>query len=306
MNRFLLRLTRDSAGGIHTIDYRFRVKSGEFRWVRCYAVVSKRNKSGEPEQVLGTAYNVSSEKETALQLKRSNEQLQQFAAVASHDLKEPLRKISLFSNLILTADWDKLTETTRTNLQRITDAAIRMQNLIEGVLAYSTANVQTEKRTVILETLLQEALQNLDYKVAETGAEVISDGLPEANVVPVQMQQLFQNLLANALTFSKKGVAPKICITHSVLPSTEIQLTNLQPASQYLKIEIADNGIGFSSEAAEKIFGLFQRLHSHSDFEGYGLGLAICKRIVENHGGVISASSEKGVGSTFVVVLPLA
>lgn len=135
MNRFLLRLTKDSTDVIHTIDYRFQVKSGEFRWMRCYAVVSKRGGSGEPEQVLGTAYNVSSEKETALQLKRSNEQLQQFAAVASHDLKEPLRKISLFSNLILTTDWDKLSEKTKTSLQRITNAAIRMQNLIEGVLS---------------------------------------------------------------------------------------------------------------------------------------------------------------------------
>lgn len=305
MNRFFLSLKNERKGKIQTTDYRFQVKNGEFHWMRCYAVVSKRSPSGEPEEVLCTAYDVSREKETALQLERSNEQLQQFAAVASHDLKEPLRKISLFANLILTADRDKLAETTKANLQRISDSAIRMQNLIEGVLSYSSVNTQPEKENVSLETLLQEAIQNLEYRIAETGAEITSDELPVAHVVPLQMQQLFQNLLANAMTFSKKNIAPKIYVSHSLVPSGEVEWEHLTPANHYLKIDITDNGIGFNSEAAEKIFGLFQRLHNRSDFEGYGMGLAICKRIVENHGGAISAVSKIDTGSTFTVVLPV-
>jgi signal transduction histidine kinase len=180
-----------------------------------------------------------------------------------------------------------------------------MQNLIEGVLSYSSANAQPEKEEVSLESLLQQAIESLEYKITETGAEIISDQLPAARVVPLQMQQLFQNLLANALTFSKKDVAPKISVTHAVVPSTEVEWKYLKPGTQYLKIDVSDNGIGFNTESANKIFGLFQRLHGQSNFEGYGMGLAICKRIVENHGGIIAATSEPGFGSTFTVVLPL-
>ena len=141
--------------------------------------------------------------------------------------------------------------------------------------------------------------------ISEKGAAIEFDNLPAARVVPLQMQQLFQNLLANALTFSKKNVTPKITVRHSILSSSEAEWKDIKPANHYLRIDISDNGIGFSKEAAKKIFGLFQRLHSPSDFEGYGMGLAICKRIVENHGGVIFAASEPGTGSTFTVVLPL-
>lgn len=302
---FFKNIAQDNAGEIYDVDYRFRVKAGSFRWMRCYAVVSKRNEAGLPEQILGTAFDVSHEKETALELERSNEQLQEFAAIASHDLKEPLRKIGIYSNIIITSEWDSLSETTKVNLQKISEASTRMQKLIEGVLAYSAINAQVGKEKASLEELLQEAINNLEYTIRETGAVVTSDGLPAVQIIPLQMQQLFQNLVANVLKFSKKEVRPEVRITHRFIGGSAAPFKHIKPAARYLQIEIADNGIGFGSESAEKIFGLFQRLHNRSDFEGSGIGLAICKRIVENHGGSISASSEVGEGATFVVTLPL-
>lgn len=302
---FLQNLQQDKEGKIYTVDYRFKIKSGAFHWMRCYAVVSKRMATEEPQQILAMGYDVSREKETALELEHSNEQLQEFAAIASHDLKEPLRKIGIFSNIIITSDWDNLSETTKTAIQKISDASIRMQKLIEGVLSYSAINAQIVKERTSLEQVLQEAISNLEYTIKETGASIDSDGLPVADVIPLQMQQLFQNLIVNSLKFSKKSVAPQITISHSMVDGSNIRLRNLKPAAQYLEITVADNGIGFSNDAAEKIFGMFQRLHNRSDFEGSGIGLAICKRIVENHGGIIEASSEKGMGSTFTVVLPV-
>jgi signal transduction histidine kinase len=298
-------LQQDKEGQVFDADYRLRVKSGDYRWMRCYAVVSKRNERGEPSLVLGTVYDVSREKEMALELQRSVEQLQEFAAIASHDLKEPLRKIGLFSNIIMTTDWDSLPEGAKRNLQKISEASLRMQKLIEGVLSYSAINAQVQKETVSLEALLQEAISNLEYVISETGAIITSDGLPEASVIPLQVQQLFQNLLSNSLKFSRKLVSPRIQLTHAVVLAEEVQEEMLSPAKKYLQIKITDNGIGFNNEAAEKIFALFQRLHNRSDFEGSGIGLAICKRIAENHGGSITASSEPGKGAVFTILLPL-
>ena len=302
---FFDKLIEDRQGNTFNADYRFKLKSGIYRWMRCYAVVSARSQTGEPVQVVGTAYDISRQKEMAFQLHRSNEQLQEFAAIASHDLKEPLRKIGLFANIIMTTDWDNLPEGAKTNLQKISDSAIRMQKLIEGVLSYSAINAQLQKETVSLETLLQEAISNLEFKISETSAVISSDGLPEAKVIPLQIQQLFQNLLANALKFSRNLIPPRIRVTHTFLPANVSTEKNLKTAKQYLQITVNDNGIGFDNEAAEKIFGLFQRLHNRTDFEGSGIGLAICKRIAENHGGAITAASEQGKGASFIITLPI-
>lgn len=302
---FFQHFQQDREGRTYNADFRFRMKSGDYRWLRFYAVVSKRNSTGEPLQVVCTAYNISREKKMAVELERSNEQLQEFAAIASHDLKEPLRKIGLFANIIMTSDWDSLPERVKVNLQKISDSAIRMQKLIEGVLSYSAINAQLQREMVSLEALLQEAISNLEYTISETKAVIKSDGLPEAKVIPLQIQQLFQNLLSNALKFSRKLTSPQIIITHAVISAEEINEKNLKAADSYLKIIVADNGIGFNQDAGDKIFGLFQRLHNRTDFEGSGIGLAICKRIVENHGGAISALSEPGKGASFTLVLPV-
>lgn len=295
--------------GIYECEYRYSTKTGE-KVIQSNGVVTF-DQERKPVTMIGTIQDITEHKrieesliKNTMELQRSNAQLQEFAFVASHDLKEPLRKIGMFSNIIMTSEWDKLPERTKTNIQKISDSAIRMQKLIEGILTYSSFTIQQSKERVSLEQLFNEALVNLEYKIRETNAVISSDGLPEAVVISFQMQQLFQNLIGNALKFSKKIVAPQVKVTHAIIDAIKVQDQDLQPAKKYLQIQVNDNGIGFSPEAASKIFGLFQRLHGRSDYEGSGLGLAICKRIMENHDGVISASSQLGEGSTFTIILP--
>ncbi len=240
-----------------------------------------------------------------LELERSNQQLQEFASIASHDLKEPLRKIAMFVDVIITKENEALSEATKNNLQKIRDAARRMRQLTEGILSYSSFGTAVEKEQISLEVLLQDAVANLESRIKETNAVITSDGLPEAPVVALQLQQVFQNLLSNAIKFSKNDETPRINISHIILPWKEIQIKDLQHAAHYLQINFEDNGIGFSGEVTEKIFGLFQRLHGKSAYEGSGLGLAICRKIIENHKGTITATSEPDAGSTFTILLPL-
>jgi PAS domain S-box-containing protein len=239
-----------------------------------------------------------------LELERSNVQLQEFASIASHDLKEPLRKISMFTDVILTSESECLSEKAKASLQKIMDASHRMQRLIDGILSYSSIGAEIQKEECSLEVLLQESLAILESRIKETGATVTSDGLPQAEVVPYQMQQLFQNLISNALKFFQKGAPPQIRVTHAFVSSGEIEDKHLHAARQYLQIHVSDNGIGFDREASERIFGLFQRLHGKSAYEGSGIGLAICRKIADNHGGIITATSEPGNGSTFSITLP--
>jgi signal transduction histidine kinase len=179
-----------------------------------------------------------------------------------------------------------------------------MQRLIDGILSYSSIGAEIQKVECSLEQLLQESLAILESRIKETGATITSDGLPQAEVVPYQMQQLFQNLIANALKFSKKETNPQIRVTHAFVSASEIEDKHLQAAQQYLQIHVSDNGIGFDKEGAERIFGLFQRLHGKSAYEGSGIGLAICRKITGNHGGIIKATSEPGNGSTFTITIP--
>jgi PAS domain S-box-containing protein len=242
--------------------------------------------------------------QTTLELQRSNQRLQEFASIASHDLKEPLRKIATYADLIITSESGVISDSTRLNLEKITGAATRMRQLTDGILAYSSVGSATHTEQCSLATLLSEALINLEASIRESGAIVQSDSLPMAQVVPVQIQQLFQNLISNAIKFTKRGDTPVIQITHQVVPAKAIQIEDLKPAKSYLQLSISDNGIGFHSDASEKIFGLFQRLHSKAAYEGSGLGLAICRKIVENHGGTISATSVREAGSVFTITLP--
>lgn len=295
--------------GTMDCEYRYQAKSGE-KVIDGKAIV-QYDKSGRPNYLIGTVQDVTERKRMeeqlifkSLELERSNEQLQQFASVASHDLKEPLRKMIMFSDMIVTSEWDDLSEKTKNSLQRIIEASRRMMQLIEGILSYSTFSHQTKKENYSLNEAVKEAVNNLEYRISETKAIIEHEQLPELEAVPFQMQQLFQNLIANAIKFSKKEVSPHIRIAYQVIPRSEMTNVHLQLAQDYLKIEVKDNGIGFSSEVSDKIFGLFQRLHSKSAYEGTGLGLAICRKIVENHGGIIYASAKEGEGATFTIVLP--
>ncbi|RYZ17633.1 MAG: PAS domain-containing sensor histidine kinase, partial [Chitinophagaceae bacterium] len=296
------------AGG--QLQCEFRLQSGgQVKTVWARGVVHF-DESGQPLRMLGVIQDVSDRKrmeETlllkTLELERSNEELQQFASVASHDLKEPLRKIALYSGLIENEETAALSPAGLKNLERIKDAARRMRLLIEDILAFSSLSKEGEAQPVSLERLFGEVVELLESRIRETGATVHYDGLPEAVVIPFQFRQLFQNLLSNSLKFIRPDTDPVIHVRHSYVNAPETA-ERLAPARRYLQLEFSDNGIGFPEHYAEKIFGLFSRLHSRNQFEGTGLGLAICRKVVENHGGRIEAVSTPGGGATFRITIP--
>jgi light-regulated signal transduction histidine kinase (bacteriophytochrome) len=152
---------------------------------------------------------------------------------------------------------------------------------------------------------MEEVLNTLDLKVEEMGARITCDELPEAVVSPSQFRQLFQNLISNALKFSRKSIPPDIIITYEYLSPAVLDTENLKEAKRYLKIDVTDNGIGFDNAFVDKIFGIFQRLHGKHEYEGTGIGLAICKKIVENHGGRIAAHGRPNEGATFTIIIPV-
>jgi signal transduction histidine kinase len=238
-------------------------------------------------------------------LEKKNTELQQFAYVSSHDLKEPLRKIQIFTNLIHdrylngNADADYY-------IDRIISASSRMTALINDVLEYSQLTFDAESREVNLNHILSDILADLDLLIQEKKASIQVPVFPVVEAVPVQMRQLFQNLLTNALKFSKPDTPSEIIIRFELVDELSVTAAAV-PSSEasYCRIEIEDNGIGFEENYLDRIFTIFQRLHSSEQYEGTGIGLAIVKKIVENHHGLIDARSMPGKGSTFIIVLPL-
>jgi PAS domain S-box-containing protein len=298
------------SSGTYSCEFRYIAKSG-IKVLEGKGIVAFDG-AGKPIKMTGTVQDITMRKQIeenllkkTLELERSNIQLQEFASVASHDLKEPLRKIVTFADLTSQLEGQALSEKGKTNLQKVIDSAIRMQQLIEAVLSYSAVGIEVEKQWCNLEEILQDTFVLLESRIKDTSAVITTDGLPQVEAVPYQMQQLFQNLIINALKFSRKGEQPRIDIKHKVLSSEEVNNRHLQPASKYLQISVSDNGIGFPEDAKEKIFGLFQRLHGKTAYEGSGLGLAICRKIVESHGGSIAATSAPDKGATFIMVLPV-
>ncbi len=248
-------------------------------------------------------------------LAQANNTLQQFAAVASHDLQEPLRKIQSFGNLLLGQHADQLGKEGRDYLERMQMAANRMSALIRDLLTYSRiAALHDRRRLVSLSTVVQAVLQDLDLLIADTGAVVEVDPLPEVLGDDVQLGQLFQNLLSNALKFSRANPArssfpatpPRVQIRVQPVLAKDLPktITPALPAPLYYRIDVTDNGIGFEQKQASRIFQVFQRLHGKNEFSGTGIGLAICEKVVVNHGGAIRATSRPGHGATFSVYLP--
>jgi signal transduction histidine kinase len=242
--------------------------------------------------------------ENIASLESANKDLDRFAFMASHDLQEPLRKIRMFSDRLQLKYQAVLDDDGKTNISRIQKAAERMQNLITDILTFSKIAVD---KAAFIETdinhLLEEVMVDLDEEVKSKHAKIHIDKLPVLSVNPGLIKPLFQNLIGNALKYSKKDVEPVIKITHEV--NTLLNGKNKEARDHYCKILIQDNGIGFDQKYAEEIFGMFKRLHHNTEFQGTGIGLALCKKIVEQHKGYISARSKLNEGSTFIISLPL-
>ena len=230
-------------------------------------------------------------------LKRTNAELEQFVRISSHDLQEPLRKIRTFAGLLKATNGDALSESAAMQLDKIYTSAERMSDRLRDLLQYAFL----QKKELFMETDLNEVYwsvhEDLELLIAEKHAVMKVDGLPVINGVKHQLHQLFYNLIYNALQYSQEGIAPQITITVN-------DRSNNDEAEVFHEIIIGDNGIGFDQQHAERIFTVFERLPKINDNKGTGIGLAICKKVVQNHGGRIFAESQPGAGARFHVLLP--
>lgn len=236
-------------------------------------------------------------------LEESNRDLLEFAQVASHDLQEPLRKVSTFCNRLEHKLDGRLDERSRTYMERMNNAIFRMQRLIQDLLTFAKVNTEgTPMVDINLSAVIDPVLADLEIAIEDDRAEIIVGPMPTLPIDESQLGQLFQNLIGNALKFRQAGVAPRIEVTaeHIPAPGTDSN----EPLGGWYEITVADNGIGFDQKHAIKVFAAFQRLNGKSEYPGSGVGLSVCRRIVERHQGTITASSSEGEGATFVIRLP--
>jgi signal transduction histidine kinase len=238
-------------------------------------------------------------------LEKKNAELQQFAYVSSHDLKEPLRKIQLFSDIIQQRYLNENPDAVG-YLKKIISSSSRMTALINDILEYSRLMELPGFTEIDLNEVLKDVLSDLDLIILEKDAVIESNTLPSIQSVRIQMHQLLQNIVSNALKFSQPGVPPRIRIHAEWLEEKSLTAPVVpEEKALYCRIRISDNGIGFQEKYLDKIFTIFQRLHTVEKYEGTGIGLAIVKKIVDNHQGLIDAQSVPGEGSVFTILLPL-
>lgn len=284
------------------------------------------DEDGRVKKMIGTAQDVTEQQKSQQQLiertqdlENTNAELQKFAYVASHDLQEPLRKILTFASLLDRDEKEALSDRGRLYTDKIVQSAERMQRLIDDILQFSSLKAtKDDYREVDLNAVLQQVLSDMEVKIEQSGADVRWQPLPAVEAIPSQMRQLLQNLVSNAIKFRKEGATPVVEITAAVVAGDD--LSDYSPAAEggrsraaygynwsrerFVKIAIKDNGIGFNEALAEKIFEIFQRLHTSAAYEGTGIGLAICKKIADNHHGTIRVDSKPGQGTVFTVILP--
>ncbi len=273
----------------------------------------KEDEVGDGYSYLGNTQDVTQLKETQRKLEEkinelnvSNKDLEQFAYVASHDLQEPLRKIRAFGDRLKTRFTDHINEEGRDYIERMQNAAERMQTLIDDLLAFSkVTRAAKEFLPIDLNQLFTKVLHDLDYTIETAHAKVSLSANGQVDGIASQLAQVFQNIISNSLKFIKPETQPLIDISSQTLMGSDIPVAGVSPHLKYCVIKITDNGIGFDEGYAGKIFDLFQRLHSRTEYKGTGIGLAICKKIVENHSGFIFAKSKEGEGASFFIVLPI-
>ena len=312
-----------ATGNDFFMEHRFRRHDGTYRWQLTRATAQK-NSNGEIVQWVGTSTDIHDQKtfqktleslveertnelkKANLELENMNKELSSFAYISSHDLQEPLRKIHTFGSIIMSNEYDNLSETGKRNFTRMQLAADRMSKLIQDLLTYSRSNAaeKTFEETDLSLLLKEVALEFADSINDKHG--IISIGsMPKLNAIPFQVRQLFNNLVSNALKFAKEDVPPAITILSEKVSGTVIDNPNADPGKEYLHVSVADNGIGFSPQYASRIFEVFQRLHGKTEYEGTGIGLAICMKIAENHKAILNASSQPGEGAVFNIYFPL-
>jgi light-regulated signal transduction histidine kinase (bacteriophytochrome) len=241
------------------------------------------------------------------ELKRSNSNLEEFAHAASHDLKEPIRKVHFFSSRLKASLADRMTEDEKKFFDRMENAAARMSLLVDDLLEYSHVSFHPQEMELIdLNVKLKLVLEDLELAIEEKKAKIHIGPMPKIKGHRRQIQQLFQNLIGNALKYNKSGTIPEITINANRVRGHELDIT-LNPGEEskfFYLIEVRDQGIGFEQEESERIFQVFQRLHGNAEYRGTGIGLSIARKVVDNHHGKIWAESEPGKGASFKILLP--
>ncbi|MBO9683167.1 MAG: PAS domain-containing protein, partial [Flavisolibacter sp.] len=307
-------------GEPYEIEYRLKRFDGEYRWFLGRAL-PLRNENKEIVKWFGTCTDIHDQKlaneileqkirertndlqKANAELEASNTELLQFASVASHDLKEPLRKIHIFSNLIkdrYLGNMDGAAE----YLDRVITASARMTKLINDLLTFTRLSINSTFENVSLNRLVDEVMSDLELVISEKHAIIEVEDLPKVDTITGQIRQVFQNIISNALKFSRKDERPRIKITCEIVDRCAID-ANRDEHGEFCRITIKDNGIGFDDQYAEKIFTIFQRLHTKEQYDGTGIGLAITRKIIEKHKGIIAATGKDGEGAKFIIVLPL-
>ena len=291
------------------VYYRIIRRDGELRYFKS---VSKLTELNDGKLLIGINSDITEQQisnrvleERNLELEQSNKELASFNHIASHDLQEPLRKIQTFISRISEKELSNLTAPGKEYFKKIQSSAFRMRSLIDDLLQFSRTT-KTEKKfeSADLNVLLENAKQELAQDIEDKKAEIRASQLPVLNVIPFQIQQLFINLIGNALKYGKEDIAPLIIIQGEEINSDEYPFLKGKVQKKYHMISVTDNGLGFEQQYAEDIFLLFYRLNPKSELTGSGIGLSICKKIVENHKGFISAKGKPGIGATFSFFLP--
>ncbi|MDR3608584.1 MAG: ATP-binding protein [Oligoflexia bacterium] len=289
-----------ASGKIWEGEIKNRAKDGSFYWVNT-TIVPFLNEKGRPYEYVSIRYEITQRKVAEEQLRiyadrleHSNRELQDFASIAAHDLQEPLRKIQAFGDRLKTKFDAQLSDEGRDYLERMLSSARRMRKLIDDLLTYSRVTTKAQPFVATdLNQVLSDVLSDLELRIEQVKGKVVhKDPLPTLDADPSQMRQLFQNLISNALKFHKKDISPVVEISVKLFKNHCI-------------LSVADNGIGFDEKYLDKIFTIFQRLHGRQEYEGTGVGLAVCRRIAERHEGTITAQSTPGEGACFHVTLPL-
>ena len=308
-------------GNDYLFVHRFKRYDGEYRWQLSRAI-AQLDEKGNIQMWVGSSTDIEDQKNFTNQLEEQiierttqleltnrdlvnmNIELQSFAYISSHDLQEPLRKIQTFASRLADLDEKNISDNARTYLTRIELSAKRMQNLIQDLLAYSRANSADRVFTVVnIDEIAEEVISDFSDRIEEKKAEIKYHNLGEATLIQFQFRQLLHNLVENALKFSRKGVAPKVEISSALIKGNTLPNAEYKD-KMYHHFKVSDNGIGFDLLYKDKIFEVFQRLNTESEYRGTGIGLAIVKKIVENHKGIITVSSEKDKGSVFNIYIP--
>jgi len=309
------KLERDRIANSTVSEYNwvYEIKSndGKIKKLETYSKVIRDDK-GVPVRYIGTTKDVTELKnyeknleKIINELNRSNQELEEFAYVASHDLQEPLRKLSTFTERLTSKYGDKLDDDGKLYVERILAAADNMRSLIENLLEFSrVAKANAQFDPVNLNDILATIKNDQEISIEETRAQLHYPELPVIDGIKIQLLQLFNNLVGNAIKFRKKEIPPVINITCTETPA-EVKFSYVLPMHiKHYTIQVQDNGIGFEQEYAQRIFQIFQRLHGKAEYPGTGLGLAICKKIVDNHKGIIYADGIAGTGTIITIILP--